>query len=206
MANLSIFKISRVGSVNTYKELYDYNTAEISDVLDSCDVEGGLLGISSLFPGMKVVGPAFTVKYLPYDEKPEEFVGAGNYIDSVPPGSVILVDNQGREDCTTWGDILTQVALMKDIAGTVVNGAVRDVETIRELQYPVFSRSVYMRSGKNRVYKSVQQCNLFINDIYILPGDIIMGDDNGVVIVPQKLVTTVIEKAKKYKKNGRSHY
>jgi len=120
---------------------------------------------------------------------------AGNYIDDVPPHSVIVVDNNGRTDCTTWGDILTQVALKRNIAGTVIYGAARDVQSIRESQYPLYACATYMRSGKNRVYKSEQECPLSINGVQIHPGDIIFGDENGVLVIPKKNLQEVITKA-----------
>jgi regulator of RNase E activity RraA len=177
------------------QQLYQFDTAEISDALDACGIEGALLGIKPILHGAKIVGPAFTVKYFPYEEKQAEFKSAGNYIDDVPAHSVIMIDNAGRQDCTTWGDILTQVALMRHIGGTVVFGAIRDIHFIRESNYPLYASAVYMRSGKNRVYKSAQQCELSIHGIRIQPGDIIMGDDNGVVVVPQEHLQEIIEKA-----------
>lgn len=182
-------------------ELFHLGTPEISDALDACGIEGALLGISPLLSKMKLVGPVFTVKYLAYAERPDEFSGAGNYIDEVPPNAVIVIDNQGRNDCTTWGDILTQVAIIKNIAGTVVHGAVRDVEFIKKVKYPLFSKSIYMRTGKNRVYKAWHQQQLNINNVTVNPGDILIGDDNGVVIIPKNLLEEIIVKAKNIKAN-----
>lgn len=177
------------------QQLTAFSSAEISDALDACGVEGALPDIKPLTLGTKLIGPAYTVKYLPYEEKPSTFKGAANYIDAVPAKSVIVIDNNGREDCTVWGGILTQVALKKDIYGTVINGAARDVEFIRELKYPVFCKNSYMRSGKNRVYKSGEQCSLLINGVTINPGDIIFADENGVLVIPIVLIDEVINKA-----------
>lgn len=171
------------------------NTAELSDALDAHGVEGALLHLKPLTNGSQLYGPAYTVRYESYEEKPSNFKPAGDYIDNVPPGSVIVIDNQGIEDCTVWGGILTQVALIKRIAGTVVHGAVRDVALIRALHYPVFSQSIYMRSGKNRVYKAEEQCSISINGVVINPGDMIVADDNGVLAIPSHLLDEVIDKA-----------
>ncbi|STX39984.1 isocitrate/isopropylmalate family dehydrogenase [Legionella feeleii] len=172
-----------------------FNSAEIADALDACGVEGAITNLKPLSPGVKLIGPAYTIKYLPYEQQPDAFKGAANYIDAVPAQSVIVIDNQGRNDCTTWGEILTQVALKKSINGTIVNGAVRDVKFIREASYPVFCSGYFMRSGKNRVYMADEQCPLNINGIAIKPGDIIFADDNGVLVIPAYLVTEIIEKA-----------
>ena len=186
--------------MNLINQLREFDTAEISDALDACGVEGALLGIKAVSCGTKLIGPAFTVKYLPYEEKPTDFKNAGNYIDNVPAEAVVVIDNGGRLDSTTWGDILTQVAMMNGISGTVIHGTARDIQFIRENKYPLFSTSVYMRSGKNRVYMAAQQCDLSINGIIVKPNDIVFGDDNGVLIVPYEILPEVIDKAKNVKK------
>ena len=118
-----------------------------------------------------------------------------NYIDLIPENSVIVIDNDGRQDCTAWGAILTKAAQIKGLAGTVVHGAVRDLPSIRESQYPVFSSGTYMRSGKNRIKKTGEQCPLMIHSVTIYPGDIIFGDDNGVLVIPKDQLEDIIYKA-----------
>lgn len=185
--------------MNIIKELKQFNTAEISDALDACGVEGALLNIKPLTEDAIMIGRAFTVKYMPYVSKPESFMNGGNYIDDVPEDSIIVIDNNGRSDCTTWGDILTEVAILKKIGGTLVHGAVRDIENIKKKKYPIFANYVYMRSGKNRVYKYDQQCEISIEGIKIKPNDIIMGDQNGALVIPQHLINEVIKKATRIK-------
>lgn len=187
--------------MNQIQQLHDFNTAEISDALDACGVEGALAGIGSLSTGIKLIGPAYTVKFLAYAEKPLTFKGAADYIDAIPAQSVVVIDNNGRTDCTVWGDILTQFAVKKEIAGTVVYGAVRDIAAIRKIKYPVFSCASYMRSGKNRVYKAAEQCAITIANVTIMPGDIIFADDNGVIVIPMHLINEVIEKATTIQQN-----
>lgn len=187
--------ISKAERSKQIEALNAFNSAEIADALDACSVEGAITNLKPLSPGMKLIGPAYTIKYLPYEQQSNTFKGAANYIDVVPAQSVIVIDNQGRNDCTTWGEILTQCALKKTICGTIVNGAVRDVKFIREVNYPVYCTGYFMRSGKNRVYKADEQCPLIINGITIKPDDIIFADDNGVLVIPAYLVTEIIEKA-----------
>ncbi len=178
------------------EKLKTLSSSELSDALDSLNIEGVLLGI---FPRtlnkLPMIGPAFTVRYEAYEEKPSTFKSAGNYIDAVPGGSVIVIDNQGRNDCTTWGGILTQVATQKKLQGTVISGACRDIKEIHNLNYPLFSTGVTMRSGKNRVYKSTEQIPLCIQGITIKPGDIIFGDENGVLVIPQDQLSEVTHRA-----------
>jgi isocitrate/isopropylmalate dehydrogenase/regulator of RNase E activity RraA len=177
------------------EQLKQFSSAEISDALDAFNVEGALLNLKPLTFGQKLIGPAYTIQFSPYTTISTTFKSAANYIDDVPAESVIVVDNQARMDCTVWGNILTEVALLKHISGTIVNGAVRDANLIRETSYPLYCLGHYMRSGKNRVYKKGEQCPVIIGGVVIHPGDLIFADDDGVVVIPIRLIDEVICKA-----------
>ncbi|MFA5959998.1 MAG: RraA family protein [Tatlockia sp.] len=181
--------------MNPFKQLEKLSSTHLSDALDACKIEGVLPGIKALTSGTKLIGPAYTIEYTLYEQKPKEFKPAANYLDEVPAHSVILIDNKGRTDCTTWGGLLTAAALKKQIAGTVVHGAVRDIDAIRDTHYPLFCTDYTMRSGKNRVYKSGEQCPLTIHGVVIHPGDIVFGDEAGVLVIPLPLLEEVIQKA-----------
>lgn len=181
--------------MNQLSQLAMFTSAEISDALDACGVEGALTGINPLAAGLKAIGPAYTVRYAVYKEKPSGFNNAANYIDTVPQGAVLVIDNQGQTDCTVWGAILTEVAQQKKLAGTVVYGAVRDVAELRATHYPLFCKSSTMRSGKNRVFKAEEQGTLTIEGVVINPGDLIFADNNGVLCIPLKMLDDVIHKA-----------
>jgi regulator of RNase E activity RraA len=110
----------------------------------------------------------------------------GDYVDDVAPGSVIVLDNGGREDTTVWGDILTEVAHRKGIAGTVIDGINRDVALCLQLGYPVFSRDCWMRTGKDRVQVEATQVPVSIGNVRVAPGDLLRGDADGVVVIPRE--------------------
>jgi len=103
----------------------------------------------------------------------------------VRPGSVVVLDNGGRENATVWGDILTWVAHQRGVAGTVIDGACRDTHLARELGYPVFSRSYSMRTGKDRVQVESVNAIVSIGDARVAPGDLLRGDADGVVVLPR---------------------
>lgn len=180
-------------------QLQTFNTTEISDALDASGIDGALLNIKPLASGMKLAGPAYTVNYASHAQQSNTFKNAANYIDKVPEQSVIVINNEGRIDCTVWGAILTKMALHKNITGTIINGAARDVEFIRAANFPLFCAGIYMRSGKNRIYKTGEQCPIKINDVTINPGDIIFADDNGVLVIPRSLLTDILNKAENIK-------
>jgi regulator of RNase E activity RraA len=181
--------------MSNYDRLIKLSTTELSDALDALGVEGALLNIKPLKPGYKLIGPAYTVRYKAYDARPKDFKPAGNYIDKVPKGAVVVIDNQGRADCTVWGGLLTQFASINSIAGTIIYGMARDVALICDSNYPVFSCGAYMRSGKNRVFMAEEQTKITIQDVTIHPGDMMVGDDNGVLVIPVGLIDEVLCKA-----------
>jgi len=168
------------------------DTATISDAMDRLGVAGQCLNIKPRDPRFRLTGRAFTLLYGPAG-KPAGTVG--EFIDEVPPGSVIVIDNGGRENATVWGDILTEIAHRRKIAGTVIDGACRDVALCLELGYPIFSRSYSMRTGKDRVQLDGINVVVNIGDARVAPGDILRGDADGVVAIPRQHEMDVITAA-----------
>lgn len=179
---------------NLILDFQKIDTSTISDALDKLGLVGQCLGIKSLNPHWKIAGRAFTVKYGPVDIQKGT---VGDYIDDVAPGDIVVLDNQGRLDCTVWGDILTSVAKRRGIAGTVIDGVCRDTNRSLELDYPVFSVSRYMRTGKDRVQVDAIGEPVSLAHIRVRQGDIIIGDADGVVVVPkefeEKVLATALE-------------
>lgn len=128
------------------------DSAAVSDALDSMKIPSVLRAVSWVSGETVICGPAFTVSYGSIEDiSPEVFLNAGNYIDDVPSGSIIIVDNQGRKDCTNWGNILTTRAISLGIKGAMIHGSARDIQRISQLNFPLFSTGITMVSGKNRV-------------------------------------------------------
>ncbi|NIF20416.1 RraA family protein [Candidatus Pantoea multigeneris] len=174
--------------------LAKFDTASISDALDSIGISGGLAGIAQQTPGTRTSGFAFTVQYEPVTDQ-REFKNAANYIDQVPPGAIIVSSNNARTDCTVWGDILTHFANLKGISGTVIDGVARDIHTVLELNYPLFTRGRFMQSAKNRVQLKAVQVAVTVSGVTINPGDAIVADASGVVVIPRQHLQEVLEKA-----------
>jgi regulator of RNase E activity RraA len=156
-------------------------TAAISDALDRFGLPGSLHGIGLLREGQSACGPAYTAAYEPVDSGGGT---VGDFLDNVPAGAVIVIDNAGRTDCTVWGGIMTQVAYASRVAGTVVHGACRDTAASAMLGYPIWSTGRFMRTGKDRVRLTVVQQPVIIDTVTITAGDLVRADDDGVVVVP----------------------
>jgi regulator of RNase E activity RraA len=159
------------------------DTPGVSDALDKLGIHGQALGIAPLADYTKVVvGPAFTVKYVPASVPPGT---VGDFIDDVAQGDVVVIDNDGRMDCTVWGDIMTQYAGLRDIAGTVIDGVCRDVNKALGDGYPLFTAGRFMRTGKDRVQVESVNSTIGIGTVRVASRDIVVADANGVVVVPR---------------------
>lgn len=168
------------------------DTATLSDALDKLGLNGQCYRIKPRSTDFRMTGRAWTLLYGPAGS-PAGTVG--DYIDDVAPGSVIVLDNGGRDNATVWGDILTEVAHRKGIAGTVIDGINRDVSLCLELGYPIYSRGHWMRTGKDRVQVEATQVPVNIGDVRVAPGDLIRGDADGVVVIPKAHEDRVLDSA-----------
>ncbi|CAN7334152.1 RraA family protein [Variovorax sp. LjRoot178] len=168
------------------------DTATLSDALDRHGIVGQCYRIKPRSSDFRMTGRAWTLQYGPAGNPPGT---VGDYIDEIEPGAVIVLANGGRDDVTVWGDILTEVAHSKGIAGTVIDGINRDVALALELNYPIFSRDNWMRTGKDRVQVEATQVPVSIGNVRVSPGDLLRGDADGVVVIPRALEDKVLTAA-----------
>ncbi|MFD8816693.1 isocitrate/isopropylmalate family dehydrogenase, partial [Streptomyces sp. NPDC059627] len=171
------------------------DTASVSDALDSLGIPAVLAGIAARVPGTRTAGLAYTVTYQPVDHSEPGFRNAADYLDDVPAGSFVVVDNGGSTTCTNWGSLLTSVAQSRGVRGTALHGSARDIAEIRAAGYPLFSTGATMVSGKNRVELAATGRRVTIGDVTVRPGDVIVADDNGVLVVPPELACEVADSA-----------
>lgn len=163
------------------EQFKSFDTPSVSDAMDRLGLTGGLLGIKAVVPGTKLCGQAFTVHYTACGQVHGT---VGDFLDDVEPGEVVVIDNGGRLHCTVWGDIMSYYASTHGIAGTIIDGVCRDIPTIYELNYPIFTKSTYMVTGKDRVYVDSVNTPVSVSNVQVLPGDLILADDSGAVVVP----------------------
>ena len=167
-------------------------TSTISDALDRLGIAGQCRGLMPVFDRVHMCGPAYTLKYLPVGG---EGGTVGDFLDDVPAGAVVAIDNAGRTDCTVWGDIMTFLAAKRGVAGTAINGICRDVDRSRDMKYPIFSVAYWMRTGKDRVRLVGVNVPVDLGGVSVDPGDLLVGDDNGLIAVPAKRAAEVAEVA-----------
>jgi len=176
------------------KNLFEgFSTPTVSDALDKLGIPGACHGIAPLFNEAATIGPAFTVRYQPVGT---EGGTVGDFIDDVPEGAVVVIDNTGRTDCTVWGDIMTTLAVAKKFGGTVIDGVCRDVARPLADGYPMFTRGRFLLTGKDRVTCVEVGGTVSIGGILVRQDDIIVADANGVVVVPKERAEEVAEIAR----------
>jgi len=150
--------------------------------------------IKPISPAMRAAGPAFTVATPPGNNLwIHRALAAAAWGDVL----VVVVATSGHYEAGYWGDIMTVAALERGIAGLVIDGGVRDSQAIARLQFPVFARGLSIRgTGKDATAPGSLQQPITLGDATVEPGDLIVGDADGVVVISRAKVTEVLEKAR----------
>jgi 3-hexulose-6-phosphate synthase/6-phospho-3-hexuloisomerase len=177
-----------------YKRVTEENLAEIlmkvstANIADAQHRTGELLGIMPVWQGVKMAGPALTVRTYHGDwAKPVEA------IDQAKAGDVIVVEAGGVPPAV-WGELATHSSIQKKLAGVVIDGAIRDVAEIRKLKFPAFSRLVSPTAWEPKGLGEIG-APITISGQKIHPGDWIVGDDDGVVVISQKKAVEMANRA-----------
>lgn len=173
-------------------------TASVADAVDSiCDRRGYLdHSFRPRINDRKIVGPAVTVLEEPADKYvvPQHQI---DLIDEAEAGSVIVVAAGRQENIALWGGLVTAGAHANGIEAAVVDGAVRDIAEIRrDYDFPVFSRSISPATSLGRLRSIASNVPVDLDGITINPGDIVVGDIDGIVIVPRSDAAAVLEMAR----------
>ncbi|MBE7179777.1 MAG: RraA family protein [Terriglobus roseus] len=181
-----------------------FSTCDVSDALQKLKYPHGgflpdlvLLSPEHQAGATKVIGPAYTVRYVRKNYENEPRPTGGHYIDAVPRGAVVFVSSPAGTINAVYGGLMSTRAQAAGAAGTVVDGRVRDLQEHRDLGYPVFARSVGTPAPAEVV--RVAEVNGPVRfqhegmDVSVHAGDYIIGDLNGVVCLPKRLVEKVLD-------------
>ena len=176
-------------------------TSTLGDILDGMGLEGVISGLRPMTGGTVLVGPAVTVKQVSgvLGTYGIEDFPIGRVIDYGKPGDVLVFDN-GSKEISTWGGLASTAAKIRGIEGVVIDGACRDTDQIVELGFPVFTRHITPTTGKTRIKMLEMNGIIQCGGIRIRPGDIIVADGTGIVVVPQEKAHDILEKAQEAEK------
>ena len=161
------------------------STPNISDAMHK---QGAMHDIRPITPGFHMVGQALTVRTMDGDwAKPIEA------IDKAEAGWVLVVDvNRGKT--AVWGELATWSAKLKGLAGVVIDGAVRDYDDLLKIKFPVFSRYIVPNAGEPKGCGEIG-AEITCGNQTVRTGDWIIGDDSGVVVVPQEIAQEIANRA-----------
>ncbi|MCX6218427.1 4-carboxy-4-hydroxy-2-oxoadipate aldolase/oxaloacetate decarboxylase [Spirosoma sp.] len=170
-----------------YHQLAKFSAATLHEALGKA---GNLpSAIKPIAPGMKICGPAYTVQTIPGDNKILHRAYA-----YAQPGDVLVAHCSDYYEAGYWGDLMSLGAKTKSLAGLVIDACVRDADDIDAMGFPVFSRGLCIK-GTSSIEGGRLNEPIVIGGVVIHPGDIIVGDRDGVVVVPKNLIQDVFEKA-----------
>jgi len=164
-------------------------TPVVGDILDRM---GLTQPIQPLLTEMKLAGRAMPVLMIDvHGPQPKPFGKLTECLDQLRPGEIYLASG-GDMRCAYWGEILTATARMRGAAGAVINGFHRDTPRVLEQHWPVFSRGRFAQDSGVRTQVQDYRCPIEVGQVQVQPGDLVFGDQDGVVIIPRRVEQEVI--------------
>jgi len=177
------------------EELVDYDTCTISDASERVGLTAALAGVRRQTTSKRVAGVAVTVQLGPAGADTPPFHLGATAIETGDDHSVIVVGG-GSTECAGWGGLLARAARAKGVRGVVVDGLVRDVDEAEDLGFPMFSRGVTPVTARRRLVEVSSQEPVTFAGVVVAPGDFVLADGSGVVVVPAADIERVVEAAR----------
>jgi regulator of RNase E activity RraA len=178
-------------SKNISKDLREFLKYTTPVVTDAMNRQGAMYGVNALLPGMKMIGRAFTLRTLHGD-----WLWVCKACDAANKGDVLVIDMGGTDSVALWGDLSCWGFINRGGVGVVVDGGIRDVEELRVIGLPTYYRCMVPNAGNPHEDGGAMGIPIQCGGQPVHPGDIIFGDDSGVVVVPQDDYRKVLKKCK----------
>jgi 4-hydroxy-4-methyl-2-oxoglutarate aldolase len=178
--------------------LLKLSTTIVSDALDGVGIRNNAVaGVRPVWNCPAIVGPAVTVRNIPAGTGTQKHHGGFVTARNAKPGDVIVVGNDGDIENNGWGEIVAWAAKMKGVQGTVVDGAVRDVDAYEKMGFPVFAKGIVPRTARGRLIQDAVNIRIRFCNTQVNPGDLVYADCNGIVFIPPEKVVEVVDAAEK---------
>nr|WP_321497269.1 3-hexulose-6-phosphate synthase [uncultured Methanolobus sp.] len=184
-------KVTRLSRDDEIRAIFE--TVSTSNISDAMHRKGAMQDIFPMFEGKKMVGTAVTVQTFKGD-----WAKAVEAIDEAKEGDVIVIYN-GSRHVAPWGGLATLSCLNKGVAGVVIDGAVRDIDEIRKIGLPVFATCHVPNAGEPKGFGEINS-EIVCGNQTVNPGDYIVGDDSGVVVIPKERAYEIARRAKEVEK------
>jgi 4-hydroxy-4-methyl-2-oxoglutarate aldolase len=175
------------------------SSAIISDALDAVGHRGQVLagGITPLVAGSRAFGRAATLQFAPSAvDSADPYDDAITFIDALTPGAFVVIATADSARSAFWGELFSAAAHGHGAVGTLCDGAVRDTPKIAALGYPVFARSRHPLDYRARMQIVASNEPVVLAGVTICPGDLVLADDDGVVVIPQDVEADVLTRAR----------
>lgn len=172
----------------------------VSDALDKLGLVGSTENILPIYPCAKIAGPAATLKYVPFGVAEESTVlGTLKAIVHGGAGSVLVVDSSENPTVNSLGGVAGATAKHHGLAGCVTDGVVRDVDEYKIYGLPVYARGIAQQSVRGRSSCAGYGMPVKLGGILVRPGDFILADENGTIVIPHESIEDVLAFAQKVK-------
>lgn len=179
----------------TVQRLTELDSCVVADALDRLGLPGAVPGIRSVAGVPAVAAPVITVRLVPDDgRKRRRHLGTAA-LEALEPGDAIVVANAGRMEAAAWGGLLARAATMRDAAGVIVDGAVRDIDEMEELGFSAFARGAVPISARGRWVEAGSGEPVELGCVRVETGDFVVADGTGVVLLPARRVPEILDAA-----------
>ena len=176
--------------------LLKLSTTVVSDALDAVGIRNNAVaGVKPVWDCPAIVGTAVTVRNIPAGTHSQKDHGGFVTTNMAKSGDVIVVGNDGDIENNGWGGVVAWAAKLKGVQGTVVDGAVRDVDGYIDMGYPVYAKGLVPRTARGRMMRDETNVRIKFCNTQVVPGDLVFADKNGIVFIPPEKVPEVVEKA-----------
>jgi 4-hydroxy-4-methyl-2-oxoglutarate aldolase len=177
------------------ERLSKLDTCAVSDALDSLGLKGATWGVRPQWQCPRIVGRAVTMKIKPAGlQQPTQHLGTAP-IEAAKPGDIIVIDNGGKLEFSCWGGLLALSAKLKGLSGVVIDGASRDIDEARELNFPVYARGAVPMTARGRVMQESFNQEIQFAGVQCHSGDLVIADGSGVVIIAKEKEQEVVAAA-----------
>lgn len=181
------------------KRLLRLDVCAVSDAMDKLGLAGGVSGLAQQSTARRIAGRVLTYRLIakadaPTSSGPVRHLGT-TAIEAANPGEVIVVEQRTGIDAGSWGGILTLGAKVRQVAGVIADGPVRDIDEARAYDFPVFCRSLTARTARGRVVEAETNGVVTIGDVTVHAGDFVIADASGVVFIPTLHIERLLEAA-----------
>ena len=181
------------------KRLQRLDVCAVSDAMDKLGLPPSVSGLTQQSTQKRIAGQVVTYKLVPAAQVPPH-EGAPRHlgttaIEAAQPGNVIVIEQRTGLDAGSWGGILSLAAQLRQVAGVVVDGPVRDIDEARAYDFPVYARGLTARTARSRVAEAFTNQPVRIGEVTVCPGDFVIADASGVVFIAAADIERVLQAA-----------